>query len=43
MDQWFLILYWSGPIGIGFFLAGLGVLLWGASKVQTMKNLGKKK
>jgi hypothetical protein len=32
MDQWFLVLYWSRPIGVGFFLAGLGVLLWGGEQ-----------
>ena len=28
MDLW-LSLFWTGPIGIGIFLAGLGVLFWG--------------
>jgi len=28
MDMW-LAFFWTGPIGIGVFLAGLGVLLWG--------------
>ena len=26
---WFLILSWAGPIGLGAFLAGLGVFYWG--------------
>jgi len=26
-----LALFWTGPIGIGFFLMGLGVLFWGIS------------
>jgi hypothetical protein len=30
----FVILFWSGPIGIGFFLMGLGVLFWGISKMK---------
>ena len=33
MDLW-LALFWTGPIGLGIFLAGLGVLFWGISKVQ---------
>jgi hypothetical protein len=36
----FVILFWSGPVGIGFFLMGLGVLFWGISK---MKNANKDK
>jgi hypothetical protein len=38
--DFFVILFWSGPIGIGFFLMGLGVLFWGISK---MKNADKDK
>lgn len=33
MDLW-LALYWTGPIGIGFFLMGLGVLFWGISRIR---------
>ncbi len=33
MDIW-LTLFWTGPIGIGVFLAGLGVLFWGISKLR---------
>ena len=33
MDLW-LALYWTGPIGIGVFLAGLGVLFWGIGQVR---------
>jgi len=42
MGEWFLILYWTGPIGIGVFLAGLGVLFWGISKLPNKKNDKKK-
>lgn len=38
MDLW-LAVFWTGPIGIGVFLAGLGVLLWGIAHVrQTEKK-----
>jgi hypothetical protein len=29
-----LVLFWTGPIGIGVFLAGLGVLFIGISKLR---------
>jgi len=28
-----LALFWTGPIGIGVFHMGLGVLFWGIGKV----------
>ncbi len=28
-----IALFWSGPIGVGAFLAGLGVFFWGMSKI----------
>lgn len=34
MDDLWLALYWTGPIGVGSFLAGLGVLFWGIAKLQ---------
>ena len=34
MDQLWLALFWTGPIGIGLFLAGLGVLLWGVGEYR---------
>ena len=33
MDLW-LSLFWTGPIGIGIFLAGLGVLFWGIGQAK---------
>jgi len=33
-----MVFFWTGPIGIGAFLAGLGVLFWGISKVQKKKE-----
>jgi len=37
MGEWFIVLFWSGPIGIAVFLMGLGVLFWGISQVQKKK------
>jgi hypothetical protein len=34
MDMIWLSLFWTGPIGIGVFLAGLGILFWGAGKLR---------
>ena len=37
MDTWlviFLAVFWSGPIGLGIFLAGLGVFFWGQSRLK---------
>ena len=34
MEDLWLALYWTGPIGTGAFLAGLGVLFWGIAKLQ---------
>jgi len=31
-DIW-IALFWTGPIGVGFFLMGLGVLFWGIAKL----------
>ncbi|MCB0159582.1 MAG: hypothetical protein KDD83_15725 [Caldilineaceae bacterium] len=38
---WFLILFWSGPIGLGIFLAGLGVYYWGRSLDRKSKAAGR--
>jgi len=34
MESIWLTLFWTGPIGIGVFLAGLGVLFWGISYLR---------
>jgi len=34
MEELFPAVFWSGPVGIGAFLAGLGVLFWGISRLQ---------
>ena len=31
MTDLFLVLFWSGPIGVGFFLMGLGVFFWASA------------
>jgi hypothetical protein len=41
MDSWlvaFLVLFWTGPIGLGVFLAGLGVYYWGMSRYRLSKQ-----
>jgi hypothetical protein len=37
MDLW-LVLFWTGPIGLGIFLAGLGVLFWGMAQDRKSKK-----
>jgi hypothetical protein len=34
----FMILSWAGPIGLGIFLAGLGVYYWGRSLYEKSKK-----
>jgi hypothetical protein len=34
MDTIWMSLFWTGPIGIGVFLMGLGVLFWGISTLR---------
>ena len=38
MDYLWMALFWTGPIGIGFFLMGLGVLFWGIGQVRAKKK-----
>lgn len=37
MDMW-LVLYWGGPIGIGAFFTGLGVLFMGIAKLAQIQR-----
>ncbi len=37
MEVMFPLLFWSGPIGIGVFFMGLGVLFWGISQFNRAK------
>jgi hypothetical protein len=39
MDLW-LALFWTGPIGIGVFVAGLGVLFWGIAQLRKYSPVG---
>jgi len=34
MGEWFLVLYWSGPIGLGIFLALLGLFIFLLTKAD---------
>jgi hypothetical protein len=38
MDNLWMALFWTGPIGVGFFLMGLGVLFWGIAQLRTKKE-----
>lgn len=33
-----MILSWGSPVGLGVFLAGLGVLFWGISRLSSTGN-----
>ena len=37
-DTVFLLLFWSGPIGIGIFLVLLGTFIWLLSKADETKK-----
>jgi hypothetical protein len=34
MGDLFIVSWWSGPIGLGVFFMGVGILLWGISKFR---------
>jgi len=34
MNDLFVVFWWFGPIGLGVFFAGAGILLWGLSKYR---------
>jgi hypothetical protein len=38
MGELFILLFWTGPIGIGIFLMGPGVLFWGIGQVNKKKD-----
>ena len=37
-DTLFLVLFWTGPIGIGGFLALLGVFIWLLAKADALSK-----
>jgi hypothetical protein len=37
MEDLFIAFFWTGPIGLGVFFMGIGVLLWGISKFRSSK------
>jgi len=37
MNGIWLTLWWTGPIGIGIFLMGLGILFWGINQLSKKK------
>ena len=38
MNQVFLLLFWSGPIGIGIFLVLLGTFIWLLAKANEVNK-----
>jgi len=36
--DWWLIFFWSGPIGVGFFLVCLGLFIWLIGKSRKEKK-----
>lgn len=34
MDDLFIAFWWFGPVGLGIFFTGIGILLWGISKYR---------
>lgn len=37
-DTLFLILYWTGPIGVGIFLVCLGTMIWLLTKADEINK-----
>ena len=37
MDMW-LVFYWTGPIGVGVFLASLGAFIWMLAKANEVNK-----
>ena len=38
MDNLWLVLFWSGPIGLGIFLVLLGVFIWLLAKADAISK-----
>ena len=44
MENMWLVLFWSGPIGVGMFLALLGIFLWLLAKSNEInRRVGRKR
>ncbi len=42
MENMWLVLFWTGPIGIGIFLALLGTFIWLLAKANEINKRAKK-
>lgn len=38
MESLWMDFFWTGPVGVGAFLAGLGVLFWGIGQIRSGKK-----
>ena len=38
VDTLFLVLFWSGPVGIGLFLVCLGIFIWLLAKADALSK-----
>jgi hypothetical protein len=38
MDNLWLILFWTGPIGVGIFLLCLGIMIWLLAKADEISK-----
>ncbi len=38
MDSLWLVLFWTGPIGVGIFLVCLGTMIWLIHKAHAIKR-----
>lgn len=43
MENLWLVLFWSGPIGLGIFFAGLGTMIWLIAKANEINKRIKEK
>ena len=43
MENLWLVLFWSGPIGVGIFLICLGTMIWLLAKADDIKKRTKDK
>jgi uncharacterized membrane protein len=42
MDELWLVLYWTGPIGVGFFLVSIGLMVYLLAKARNLEDSSKK-